>query len=117
MARCLRGWAKAFFDQGSLPSYCQGKHAKRVSLLDDEDFKLAACQEVYFDSHEQENIKEYRKEWALRIMNCQKKKKQYSSDEMKITIPPERLEIWDTHHVLVTHNEAYFYANDNKLSF
>lgn len=43
MAHCLRGWAKAFLDQGSLPSHRQGKHAKRESLLDDEDLKLVAC--------------------------------------------------------------------------
>ncbi|CAG8844547.1 5713_t:CDS:1, partial [Gigaspora margarita] len=36
-------WAKAFFDQGSLPSHCQGKYTKRESLLDDEDLKLVAC--------------------------------------------------------------------------
>ncbi|CAG8716278.1 18339_t:CDS:2 [Gigaspora rosea] len=42
-ACCLRGWAKAFLDQASLSSHCQRKHAKRESLLDDENFKLAAC--------------------------------------------------------------------------
>ncbi|CAG8852797.1 16477_t:CDS:2, partial [Gigaspora margarita] len=57
---------------------------------------------IYFDGHEQENVKEYQ---------------QYNSDEIKITILPERLEIWDTCHVLVTYDEAYFYANDNNLPF
>ncbi|CAG8768122.1 17997_t:CDS:2, partial [Gigaspora rosea] len=42
---------------------------------------------------------------------------QYSSNEIEITIPPESLEIWDTRHVLVTHDEVYFYANDDKSFF
>lgn len=79
--------------------------------------KKSIGQEVYFDGHEREDVKEYRKEWALRMMNRQKKMEQYSGDEMEITIPPERLEIWDTRHVLVTHDEAYFYANDDNSSF
>ncbi|CAG8818080.1 4969_t:CDS:1, partial [Gigaspora rosea] len=43
MSRCIREWAKDFLEQGTLPSHQQGKHAKRASLLDDEDLKLAAC--------------------------------------------------------------------------
>ncbi|CAG8768127.1 17998_t:CDS:1, partial [Gigaspora rosea] len=43
MARCLRGWAKAFFDQRFLSSQHQRKHTKRKLLLDDKDFKLTAC--------------------------------------------------------------------------
>ncbi|CAG8843692.1 41106_t:CDS:2, partial [Gigaspora margarita] len=38
---------------------------------------------------------------------------QYDGNEMENVIPPERLEIWDTRHVLVIHNEAYFYANND----
>ncbi|CAG8616986.1 16706_t:CDS:2, partial [Cetraspora pellucida] len=162
MSRCIRGWAKDFLEQGTLPSHQQGKHAKRESLLDDEDLKLAAYrsplslkkeletnifpkllgvpitisetttrkfmhlwgfhkktigQQIYFDGHEREDVKEYRKEWASRMMNYRKKMEQYNGDEMEIVIPPERLEIWDTRHVLVTHDEAYFYANDDNSSF
>ncbi|CAG8653091.1 5212_t:CDS:2 [Dentiscutata erythropus] len=93
-----------------------GKHAKRESLLDDEDLKLAACTwlrsilpkdhsslalkkeletnifskllGVYFNGHEWEDVREY-----------------------------QRLEIWDMRHVLVTHDEVYFYANDDNSSF
>ncbi|CAG8812196.1 24736_t:CDS:1, partial [Racocetra persica] len=46
-----------------------------------------------------------------------KKIKQYNDDKIKIVIPPEHLEIWDTHHILVIHNEVYFYTNDNNSSF
>ncbi|CAG8513564.1 18471_t:CDS:2, partial [Racocetra persica] len=42
---------------------------------------------------------------------------QYDGDEMENVIPPEQLEIWDMHHVLVTYDEVYFYANDDNLSF
>ncbi|CAG8753191.1 4912_t:CDS:10 [Cetraspora pellucida] len=158
MSRCIRGWVKDFLEQGTLPSHQQGKHAKRESLLDDEDLKLVACTwlhsippkdhsplslkkeletnifpkllggrwrycgwgycgQIYFDGHEWEDVKEYRKEWASRMMNYRKKMKQYNGDEMEIVIPPKQLEIWDTHHVLVTHDEAYFYANDDNSSF
>ncbi|CAG8850526.1 35972_t:CDS:2, partial [Gigaspora margarita] len=138
--------AKAFLDQGSLPSHRQRKHAKRESLLDDEDLKLVACtwlhstlpkdqfplalkkelessifskllgvsQKIYSP---RDDIKEYCKEWVLRMMNCQKKIEQYSSNEMKITILLERHEIYDTRHVLVTHDKAYFYTNDDNSSF
>ncbi|KAF0556083.1 hypothetical protein F8M41_016288 [Gigaspora margarita] len=75
--------------------------------------KKTVGQQVYFDGHEREDVREYRKGWAMRMMNYQKKMEQYDGDEMENVIPPERLEIWDTRHVLVTHDEAYFYANDD----
>ncbi|RIB29335.1 hypothetical protein C2G38_1924544, partial [Gigaspora rosea] len=156
----IREWSKDFLEQGTLPRHQQGKHAKRESLLDDEDLKLAPCtwlrsispkdplkkeletnifpkllgvpiiisesttqkfmhlwgfhkKTVYFDGHEREDVQEYRKGWAMRMMNYQKKMEQYDGDEMENVIPPERLEIWDTCHVLVTYDKAYFYANDN----
>ncbi|CAG8779070.1 43412_t:CDS:2 [Gigaspora margarita] len=75
--------------------------------------KKTIGQQVYFNGHEREDVREYRKKWAMRMINYQKKMEQYDSDEMENVIPPERLEIWDTHHVLVTHDEVYFYANDD----
>ncbi|CAG8742330.1 11245_t:CDS:2, partial [Gigaspora rosea] len=139
---CIRGWAKNFLEQG--------KYAKRASLLDDEDIKLAARtwlrsilpkdrsplalkkeletnifpkllgvpitisekttrkfmhlwgfhkktigQQIYFNGHEQEDVQEYRKKWSIRMMNYQKKMEQYD----------------------VTHDEVYFYANDDNSSF
>ncbi|CAG8474592.1 12344_t:CDS:2, partial [Gigaspora rosea] len=42
---------------------------------------------------------------------------QFDDDDMENVIPPERLEIWDMRHVLVTYDEVYFYANDNNSSF
>ncbi|CAG8728056.1 15144_t:CDS:2, partial [Gigaspora rosea] len=53
--------------------------------------------------------------WAMRMMNYQKKIEQYDGDKMENVIPLECLEIWDTRHVLVTHDEVYFYANDDNL--
>ncbi|CAG8743407.1 7060_t:CDS:2, partial [Gigaspora rosea] len=38
-----REWVKDFFEQESLPGYQQRKYAKRASLLDDKNLKLAAC--------------------------------------------------------------------------
>ncbi|KAG5458180.1 MAG: hypothetical protein BJ554DRAFT_1646, partial [Olpidium bornovanus] len=37
--RCIRAWAKAYVKLGYLPEHAQGKHAKRESILDDEDIK------------------------------------------------------------------------------
>ncbi|CAG8828644.1 13194_t:CDS:2 [Gigaspora margarita] len=42
MSRCIRGWVKDFLEQSTLPSHQQEKHAKRTSLLDNENLKLAA---------------------------------------------------------------------------
>ncbi|CAG8736523.1 18106_t:CDS:2, partial [Gigaspora rosea] len=170
MSYCIRGWAKDFLVQGSLSSHRQGKHSKRLSLLNDEDISLAARtwlrsaspkdrsplslkkeleaaifskllgvpvtisettvlkfmhlwgfrnraieQQVYFDGHEREDVKEYRKSWASRMINYRKKMDQYCGNEMEIVIPPEQLEIWDSRHVMVTHDEVYFYTNDDML--
>ncbi|CAG8691771.1 24593_t:CDS:2 [Gigaspora margarita] len=172
MSCCVRGWAKDFLVQGSLSSYQQGKHSKRLLLLSDEDISLAArtwlCsvspkdrsplslkkkleatifpkllgvpvtisemttrkfmhlwgfhkraigQQVYFDGHEREDVQEYCKSWAPRMINYRKKMDQYCGDEMKIVIPPELLEIWDSCSVIVTHDEVYFYANDDMSFF
>ncbi|CAG8849338.1 15166_t:CDS:2, partial [Gigaspora margarita] len=67
--------------------------------------------------HEREDVQEYRKKWVIRMMNYQKKMEQYDGDEMENVIPPERLEIWNMRHVLVTHDEVYFYTNDDNSSF
>ncbi|CAG8811500.1 153_t:CDS:2, partial [Cetraspora pellucida] len=46
-----------------------------------------------------------------------KKMEQYNGNEMKNVISPEWLEIWDMCHILVIHDEVYFYANNNNSSF
>ncbi|CAG8838208.1 26808_t:CDS:2, partial [Gigaspora margarita] len=99
MSHCIRGWAKDFLEQGTLPSHQQGKHAKRASLLDDEDIKLAA----YI--------------WLRSILPKDQQQEQYDDDNMENVIPPEQLEIWDTCHVLVTYDKVYFYANNDNSSF
>lgn len=39
-ARCIRQWSQLFVHFGELPTHAQGKHAKRESLLNDEDVKV-----------------------------------------------------------------------------
>ncbi|CAG8459328.1 19435_t:CDS:2, partial [Racocetra persica] len=125
--------AKDFLKQSILPKHQQEKHAKRESLLDDEDLKLVTCTwlrfilpkdhsplalkkeletnifpkllGVYFDRYKHEDVREYHKEWVMRMMNYQKKIEQYDGNKMENVIPPEQLEIWDMRHVLVTHDE------------
>ncbi|CAG8484505.1 30080_t:CDS:2 [Gigaspora margarita] len=143
MSHYIKGWLKNFLEQGTLPRHQQRKHAKRELLLDDEDLKLVACTwlhsiltkdhfplalkkeletnifskllGIYFDGYERKDVREYYKGWAIRMINYQKKMEQYDSDEMENVIPLEQLEIWDMCHVLVTHDEAYFYTNDDNL--
>lgn len=38
--RCIRSWTKTYLHLGHLPEHSQGKHAKRESVLDDEDVKM-----------------------------------------------------------------------------
>ncbi|CAG8857669.1 26593_t:CDS:2, partial [Gigaspora margarita] len=75
--------------------------------------KRAIGQQIYFDGHEREDVQEYHKSWAPRMINYRKKMDQYCGDEIEIVIPPELLEIWDSRHVMVTHDKVYFYANDD----
>lgn len=42
--------------------------------------------------------------------------KEYSGEHMEEVVLPERLEVWDREHVMVTHDECCFYSNDAKAS-
>ncbi|CAG8831971.1 18257_t:CDS:2, partial [Racocetra persica] len=77
--------------------------------------RRAVEQQVYFDGHKREDIQEYRKSWASKIINYRKKIEEYSGDEIEIVVLPERLEICDTHHIIVTYDEVYFYANNDMI--
>ncbi|KAG5456958.1 MAG: hypothetical protein BJ554DRAFT_3153 [Olpidium bornovanus] len=42
--RCIHAWARTYAQLGKLPEHTQGKHAKRASILDDEDIKAWCVQ-------------------------------------------------------------------------
>ncbi|CAG8828879.1 13529_t:CDS:2, partial [Racocetra persica] len=117
MSRCFRGWAKDYLVQDFLSSYQQGKYAKRILLLDDEDIKLAALPITISEP----TVRKFMHLWKFHKKTIgkqvEKKIEDYNDDEIEIIILPERLEIWDSHHVLVTHDEVYFYANDDNSFF
>ncbi|CAG8782498.1 17946_t:CDS:2, partial [Dentiscutata erythropus] len=116
---------KDFLEQGTLSSHQQGKHAKRASLLDDEDIKLVARTWLHSIPPKNRSPLALKKELETNIfLNClevsQKNYRaageQYDGDEMKNAIPPEWLKIWDMRHVLVTHDEVYlsFWVEDEE---
>lgn len=43
LPRCIIKWSKEYCDNSKLQPFRQGRHCKRVSLLDDEDIKEKAC--------------------------------------------------------------------------
>ncbi|CAG8775334.1 10350_t:CDS:2, partial [Gigaspora rosea] len=140
MSRCIRGWAKNFLEQGILPSHQQEKHAKRASLLDDEDIKLAARTWLHSILPKDRSPLVLKKELETNIFskllgvpitisekNTQKfmhlwdlfrwlrtRRRARISKEMvnKDDELPKKMEQYD-----VTHDEVYFYANDDNSSF
>jgi hypothetical protein len=70
---------------------------------------------VYFDGHEREDVVQYRELWAKRMLEYQKKMKEFEGANMECVLEPN-LRIWDKEHVLVTHDECIFYSNDAQAS-
>lgn len=46
------------------------------------------------------------------MLEYAKRMETYDGEDMESVIQPSRLEVWDTRHVLVTHDECIFYSND-----
>ncbi|CAG8772487.1 22302_t:CDS:1, partial [Gigaspora rosea] len=67
MSCCIRGWAKDFLEQGTLSSHQQGKCAKRASLLDNENLKLAACTWLHSISPKDRSSLALKKEFETNI--------------------------------------------------
>ncbi|KAG2211566.1 hypothetical protein INT45_003504 [Circinella minor] len=112
----IQAWAKEYINFGFISPHRQGKHAKRSSLLNDEDvarkgYKYRANKkDVYFDGHERTDVVEYRNEWSKRMMEYKKLMKDFTEGSI---IEPN-LEPNQQEHVLVTQDECTFYSNDSK---
>ena len=67
---------------------------------------------IYFDRHEREDVLQYQIKFLEIMMEYEKLMPTFIGDEMQM-VPPklgndERL------HILITHDECLFYANDNR---
>lgn len=68
--------------------------------------------QVYYDGHEREDVKKYRKAWAARMIHYHQKMKKYPTLDDPLGEEPT-LGPGDVEHMLVTHDECIFYANDD----
>jgi hypothetical protein len=67
---------------------------------------------IYFDGHEREDVLQYRKNFLEVMMEYEKLMPTFIGNEMQIILP----ELGDEEklHILVTHDECLFYANDDR---
>lgn len=67
---------------------------------------------IYFDGHEREDVVEYRKEFLDKMLVYEKFMPTFEGENMEqknpILLPNEKL------HILITHDECLFYANDDR---
>ncbi|SAM02738.1 hypothetical protein [Absidia glauca] len=68
---------------------------------------------IFFDGHERPDVVTYREAWATRMMNKSRSMTMYEGEDMEIEILPS-LRPGYKMHVMVTHDESVFYANDGK---
>src|SRR5688572_11714281 len=69
-------------------------------------------QGVYYDGHEREDVIAYREEFLKTISYYETFMAKYNGNDMN-RIPPQ-LKDGEKEHILVTHDECIFYANDGK---
>ena len=69
-------------------------------------------QGIYYDGHEREDVITYRNEFLETISHYETFMVKYVGDDMKC-VPP-KLKDGEKEHILVTHDECIFYANDGK---
>ncbi|CAB4483806.1 unnamed protein product [Rhizophagus irregularis] len=67
---------------------------------------------IYFDGHEREDVVEYRKEFLDKMLSYEKFMPTFEGENMEqknlVLLPNKKL------HILITHNEYLFYANDDR---
>jgi len=61
--------------------------------------------DVFYDGHERADVAQYRKEWLNRMFNYKRLMKDYVEPQLQ---PCEK------EHVIVTHDESHFYANEGQ---
>lgn len=75
--------------------------------------------DVYYDSHERPDVIElieYRKHFLNKIFELEKRIPKSLNDNI-IVLEVPILNVNEKHHILITHDEFTFYANDEKKTF
>jgi hypothetical protein len=74
------------------------------------------AKDIYYDGHERSDVLEYRQEFLAEMEQLEQWMPKPSDDDIMILIEPN-LNEGDKRHILVTHDESVFYANDGKKTF
>ncbi|CAG8845771.1 41287_t:CDS:2, partial [Gigaspora margarita] len=118
MSRCIRGWAKDFLVQGFFQVISKEsiqKDHSPLSLKKELEAtifpKLIGVSATIFEM----TMRKFMHLWSFhkRAIGQQVYFDRHERKDMKIVILLEWLEISDLRHVIVTHDEIYFYANDD----
>jgi hypothetical protein len=72
-------------------------------------------QGVYFDGHERDDVRAYRKSFLEKIFSYAVLMDKYGGDDMTVTELPE-LAPGQQKHVLIVHDESLFYSNEDQGS-
>jgi hypothetical protein len=78
-------------------------------------FRIGA-KDIYYDGHERSDVLEYRQEFLAEMEQLEQWMPKPSDDDIMTLIEPN-LNEGDKRHILVTHDESVFYANDGKKTF
>ena len=72
--------------------------------------------DVYYDGHERPDVIEYRQDFLNEILELEKWMPK-PLDDNKMILEEPVLDVNEKHHILITHDESIFYANDEKKPF
>jgi hypothetical protein len=72
--------------------------------------------DVYYDGHERPDVIKYRQDFLSEISKLEKWMPKPSNDDIMILEEPV-LDVNEKRHILITHDESVFYANDGKKTF
>ncbi|CAG8684654.1 6645_t:CDS:2 [Cetraspora pellucida] len=107
MAKCIRIWGNYFIKTGELLPYCQGKHTKLESLIDDEDFSENCIEWLRQQKPERGCIEII---CIHGVLNMMREERVFSltvmSDQMWWRIGTNG----EKEYVQITHDECYSYA-------
>lgn len=72
--------------------------------------------DIYYDGHERPDVLKYRQEFLAEMAQLEQWMPKPSDNNIMMLIEPD-LNEGDKRHILVTHDESIFYANDGKKTF
>ena len=74
------------------------------------------AKDIYYDGHERPDVLKYRQEFLAEMIQLEQWMPKPSDNDIMILIE-SNLNEGDKRHILVTHDESVFYANDGKKTF